>query len=157
MRGPKEVRCSCPKCSEEKKNEKLSANRTELECAYCGKKFIRPNSKLNNSKSGIYFCCREHKDLAQRIEFGLKEIQPDHYGNANENIHNYRKNAFREYEHKCNVCGWDEDPDILEVHHIDENREHNELSNLVILCPICHRKITSHKYKLIERNSIIPI
>lgn len=52
---------------------------------------------------------------------------------------------------------WDEDPDILEVHHIDENREHNELSNLVILCPICHRKITSHKYKLIERNSIIPI
>ena len=74
MRGPKDVRCSCPKCSEEKRNEKFFSNRTELECAYCGKKFIRLNSKLNNSKSGIYFCCREHKDLAQRIEFGLKEI-----------------------------------------------------------------------------------
>ena len=155
MRGPKEIRCSCPKCSEEKKNEKFSINRTELECAYCGRKFIRPNSKLNNSKSGIYFCCREHKDLAQRIDFGLKEIQPNHYGNAVKNIHNYRKNAFRYYPHKCAVCDWNEDEDILEVHHIDENRDHNELSNLIILCPICHRKLSSHKYKLIDREQIV--
>ena len=94
--------------------------------------------RLNNSKSGIYFCCREHKDLAQRIDFGLKEIQPNHYGNAVENINNYRKNAFRYYSHN-----------------IDENRNHNELSNLIILCLICHRKLSSHKYKLINKEQII--
>ena len=93
--------------------------------------------------------------MAQRIDFGLKEIQPNHYGNAVENIHNYRKNAFRYYPHKCAVCDWNEDEDILEVHHIDENRDHNELSNLIILCPICHRKLSSHKYKLIDREQIV--
>ena len=155
MRGPKEVRCSCPKCSEEKINDKFSTIRTDLKCAYFGNKFIRLTSKLNKSKSGIYFCCREHKDLAQRIEFGLKEIQPDHYGNTTDNIYNYRRNAYRNYPHKCAVCGWDEDEDILEVHHIDENREHNELFNLIILCPICHRKLSSHKYKLVNREQIV--
>jgi ribosomal protein L37E len=144
----------CPLCQQEAKDNKLKETRTLVTCAYCGKEFYKTKSKLDNSKSGLYFCCREHKDLAQRIDFGCVEIQPSHYGKASKD---YREKAFREYEHKCSICGWDEDPDILEVHHIDENREHNELSNLVILCPICHRKITSHKYKLIERNSIIPI
>ena len=143
-------------CQQEARDNKLKEIRTLVTCAYCGKKFTRSNSKLNNSRSGIYFCCREHKDLAQRIEFGLKEIQPSHYGNNIENIYNYRKNAFRNYPHKCAVCNWDKDEDILEVHHIDENREHNELENLIILCPICHKKLTSHKYKLINREKIIP-
>lgn len=71
---------------------------------------------------------------------------PNYTGN------NYRKKAFDNYEHKCAVCGWNEDEDILEVHHIDENREHNDLENLKILCPICHRKITSGKYQLIDNN-----
>ena len=144
----------CPLCQQEAKDNKLKETRTLVTCAYCGKEFYKTKSKLDNSKSGLYFCCREHKDLAQRIDFGCVEIQPSHYGKASKD---YREKAFREYEHKCSICGWDEDPDILEVHHIDENREHNELSNLVILCSICHRKITIHKYKLIERNSIIPI
>ncbi len=155
MRGAKDIRSSCPICSEEKKNEKFAQDRIELECAYCGKKFVRSKSKLKNSKSGLYFCCREHKDLAQRIESGFKEIQPSHYGNSINNIHNYRKNAFCNYAHKCAICGWNEDIDVLEVHHIDENREHNDLDNLIILCPICHRKLTSHKYKLINREQIV--
>ena len=46
------------------------------------------------------------------------------------------------------VCGWDEDERILEVHHLDENREHNDISNLSILCPTCHRKITLGYYVL---------
>ena len=33
-----------------------------------------------------------------------------------------------------------------EIHHIDENRQNNELSNLMILCPLCHKKLTTHKY-----------
>ncbi|WP_444210111.1 HNH endonuclease [Dialister succinatiphilus] len=70
-------------------------------------------------------------------------------------MYNYRRNAYRNYPHKCAVCGWDEDEDILEVHHIDENREHNELFNLIILCPICHRKLSSHKYKLVNREQIV--
>ena len=128
--------------------------RTLVNCAYCGKNFYKANSKLDNSRSGIYFCCREHKDLAQRIDSGsdFNSIRPTHYGTTSKN---YRDIAFRNYPHKCAICNWNEDEDVLEVHHIDENREHNEKQNLIILCPICHRKLTTHKYKLINREQIV--
>ena len=144
----------CPHCQQEAREEKYSKNRTKVQCGYCGIDFLKANSKLDSSRSGLYFCCREHKDLAQRLDSGLifDEMRPSHYGTTSKN---YRDVAFRNYEHKCAVCGWDEDVDILEVHHIDENREHNELENLIILCPICHRKLTFHKYKLLNREQIV--
>ena len=64
----------------------------------------------------------------------------------------YRRNAFDYYPHKCAICGWNEDKRILEVHHIDENHDNNELNNLMILCPICHKKLTLHLYKLENNN-----
>ena len=155
MRGPDKVRCSCPKCVEERNMKHHLENTVELECSYCGKKFRRAKSKTANSKSGLYFCCREHKDLAQQISFGLKEIWPEHYDVETSKA--YRPLAFRNYPHKCAICGWDEDESILEVHHIDECRNHNQLDNLIILCPICHRKLTNHTYKLIGREQIVPI
>ena len=117
-------------------------------CAYCGKEFYISKSRLNKSKSGLHFCCREHKDLAQRIDSGnrFNSMRPAHYGTSSE----YRTLAFRSYPHKCKVCGWNEDERILEVHHIDGNRENNNIDNLCILCPTCHRKITLNYYTLIE-------
>ena len=145
----------CKECQEEAKQLSLQTNRTLVKCAYCGKEFYKPNSKLENSKSGLYFCCREHKDLAQRLDSGeeFQTMRPEHYG---EITTKYRELAFRNYEHKCAVCGYAEDEDLLEVHHINENHSDNELSNLIILCPLCHRKLTSHKYKLIN-NKIIAV
>ena len=139
----------CPKCKELDKQDTNS--NIELICAYCGKKFQRQISRLENSKSGFYFCCREHKDLAQSLKGGdkFKSIRPNHYGQQKTD---YRKTAFDLYPHKCHICGWAEDEDVLEVHHIDENHKNNDENNLIILCPICHRKITSHKYKLINRS-----
>lgn len=144
----------CPECQKEDLAAEHSA-KVECECAYCGKKFLREPSKLEKSKSKLYFCCREHKDLAQKIESGeqFNVIRPDHFGTT---LKDYRATAFRHYEHKCELCGWDEDIDFLEVHHIDENRKNNTLENLMILCPICHKKLTTHKYKL-ENRKIIKI
>lgn len=156
MRGPKDIRSSCPICAEEAKKERLKEHQTEVECAYCGKKFMKSNSSLLNSRSGLYFCCREHKDLASQIISGDKfeAIRPNHYG---ETVLNYRLNAFRNYKHECAVCGYNEDEILLEVHHIDSDREHNELSNLIILCPNCHKKLTTRKYQLIDRKEIVKI
>lgn len=140
----------CPICKKE--DLKKVSTKIKCECAYCHKIFFREPSKLNNSKSGLVFCCREHKDLAQQIDSGnqFDNIRPSHYHNGE----NYRQRAFRKYQPECSVCGWDEDIDVLEVHHIDENRQNNDLSNLIILCPICHKKLTTHKYILINRNRI---
>ena len=143
----------CPLCKQQDLNDK--STKVECECAYCHKMFLRKPSQMQNSKSGLYFCCREHKDLAQRIESGdsFQKIRPNHYNTGN-GINTYRDRAYKKYPHKCSICGWDEDEDILEVHHIDEDRQHNDLNNLIILCPICHRKLTSHKYELIGRSQI---
>lgn len=134
----------CLICQQEQKQKRAQAANQEVICAYCGEKFSRKNTKMRNSRSGLYFCCREHKDLAQRLDAGdsFVEIRPDHYGVGA----NYREIAFRNLEHRCACCGWDEDIRILEVHHIDSNRENCQLENLVILCPICHRKITLGYY-----------
>ena len=157
MRGAKDIRGACKKCHEEIITEKFKGNRTEVECAYCGKYFVKNHSSLLNSQSGLYFCCRKHKDLAQRIESGeqFDYLRPSHYGEEQSN--QYRSLAFRNYPHECSICGYHDDDDVslLDVHHIDSNRENNELENLIILCPNCHRKLTLKKYTLIDRNKII--
>lgn len=39
---------------------------------------------------------------------------------------------------KCQKCGYDKEPKILGVHHIDHDRNNNALSNLAVLCANCH-------------------
>ncbi len=145
----------CKDCANEAQREKIS-NRVTLICSNCGVHFDRVKSKLYNSKSGLYFCSRQCKDIGQRIDSGLYDVHPSHYGNGERN---YRKIAFRVYKKICACCGYKEDVRILEVHHIDGNRKNNDICNLIIMCPNCHRKVTLGYYKLlvegygIERSS----
>lgn len=132
-------------CSDECKYEKV-----EVECAYCGIQFNKSPSRLSRSRSGLYFCCREHKDLAQRIENNIPEIWASHYGTS---LLEYRDKSIRHYGNTCEHCGYD-DLDILHVHHIDKNRENNELENLIVLCPNCHASV--HKnFMIIENRKLI--
>ena len=64
---------------------------------------------------------------------------------------NYRKLAFSHYPQVCAHCGFGI-PDVLEVAHIDSNRSNNAASNLVILCPNCHKM---HDLDLISTPTII--
>lgn len=123
------------KCAAIYKHTQAPAQEPNTTCSWCGTTFYKTDSSKSQSKSGLFFCSRNHKDLAQRIG-GIKEIQPSHYSDS---IKDYRDKAFREYDKKCIRCGWDKIPEVLEVNHIDCNRLNNELSNLEILCPTCHR------------------
>ncbi len=64
---------------------------------------------------------------------------------------NYRKLAFESYDKLCAHCGFGI-PDVLEVAHIDGDRSNNDLSNLVILCPNCHKM---HDLDIISTETII--
>ena len=64
---------------------------------------------------------------------------------------NYRKLAFQKYDPLCAHCGFGV-PSVLEVAHLDGNRANNEMSNLVILCPNCHKM---HDLDLISTETII--
>ena len=107
-----------------------------VKCSYCHILFYKKKSHLKMSKSGLYFCCREHKDNAQKIG-GFKEIMPPHYGNGEpQNV--YRRRALANKEKKCERCGYDSNPAAIVVHHKDRNRMNDSLDNLEILCANCH-------------------
>ena len=149
---------SCDYCKDEYRKQKRFAGSTQehycsnacynedkvrlkVNCAHCGILFSIKPSKSNGSKSGLHFCSREHKDLAQSY---MKEIQPDHYGTGSGET-SYRKKALKLLPNICFSCGYS-NIDALEVHHIDKNRENNDISNLRILCANCHT--LTHKGKL---------
>lgn len=123
----------CPNCY---------VTKEKFTCAYCGKEIFRVPSQVKKNKSGHFYCSldcgNKHKN----------QIRKD--SGEWDNSLNYRKKALDAYSHKCLVCGWEEDPRILEVHHIDEDRENNRVENLCILCPNCHKKITLGYYKLVN-------
>lgn len=60
---------------------------------------------------------------------------------------NYRTICFHYHEKKCCVCGFDL---IVEVHHLDGNRQNNDPLNLVPLCPNHHQVWHSNHRLLIE-------
>lgn len=52
--------------------------------------------------------------------------------------------------HKCENCGiteWMGNKVSIELHHVDGNRENNNISNLKILCPNCHSMTNNFRGK----------
>ena len=91
----------------------------------------------------------EHKDKQQTT---CSRSCANTYFRSGQNHPRWKKDAYRTtcflyHEKKCVVCGEDK---IVEVHHLDGDKTHNEPTNLVPLCPTHHRYWHS-KYKyLIE-------
>jgi 5-methylcytosine-specific restriction endonuclease McrA len=84
----------------------------------------------------LFFCSRKCKEYAQSLAGGCKEIQPAHYGTGS-GLEQYRNNAFCEYGKVCCDCK-EAREHLLQVHHIDGVRVHNDIKNLEVVCPTCH-------------------
>ena len=73
-----------------------------------------------------------------------------------------KKRLFKEgvKEYKCEKCGiseWNNEPIILELHHVNGNHNDNHLENLQILCPNCHSQtitFAGRKKGIDEENAI---
>jgi hypothetical protein len=122
--------CSSKFYSRERSLKKIP----NVECALCKKKFYKSKSDFALSKSGLFFCCRKHKDQAQRIG-GIRAIMPDHYGTS---LKKYRQLALSVKDTKCERCGYEQNPAAIVIHHIDKNRDNNSIDNLEVLCSNCH-------------------
>lgn len=113
----------------------------KVECHNCNDEFtVNEREKLFPQKER-YFCSLQCANAtggkAKREKYGLKQ---------------YASIAKSYYEEKCVVCGYNE---VIDVHHIDENRQNNDPRNLVILCPnhhaLLHRKNSSSVKLSIEQ------
>lgn len=113
-------------------HDKAGAGRRKFKCAYCKVTKYKIKSRFKMGKGRFEFCGVICKNNAQRIG-GI--LAPKHAGKTTK----YRLKALRALPNLCNRCGYKKLKYILQVHHRDEDRTHNDIKNLEILCPNCHQ------------------
>lgn len=166
------VKINCSYCGKEYEREKKYHNRAMnnnlpeycstrcrsfamgtqiLPCSNCGKEVKVQAARLKNSIHGNIFCSKSCAASFNNSNYRCGEKNPNHKGTYRGS---YRLAAFANQEHKCAICGWDKDERVLQVHHIDEDRSNNDLTNLIILCPTCHCFLTLHLYTLKELRNL---
>ena len=94
-------------------------------CKTCGKEVWRTPKEIKDSKTGNLFCSHSCSATFSNVE-------------RSENFYIYRKIALSNLPNVCDICGYDEIVDVLQVHHINRDRRNCKLDNLQILCPTCH-------------------
>ena len=130
-------------------------------CSICGKKIYRRPFQIN---SGQVFCglvcrgisCRKEKPCAVCGKMIMSKFNKKTCGRACANIQRtgikyhlgsprdkvksqqaLKLRLLKERGKKCEKCNYNK-YEILQVHHKDRNRDHNELNNLELICPNCH-------------------
>jgi hypothetical protein len=99
-------------------------------CICCNKEFVFEGRIKTKSYINARFCSR-----------GCANNRQEWW---TDNATRYRTLAFRHWEEKCVVCGFDK---VVAVHHIDENKENNSPRNLIPLCPNHHEMIHHNKWR----------
>jgi len=109
---------------------------TTFKCATCQKN-VWKTPAAQRSKSGNYFCSKHCATIYNNSHVKIGKNHPN-YTNG---CASYRELALKTYGAKCAKCSYNVRR-ILEVHHIDGNRDNNSMPNLIVLCPTHHREIT---------------
>ncbi len=101
------------------------SSRKEIPCLVCGKLILSGLNKKTCSRS----CANTHRE-------GIRYKM----GRPNDKVKSQQALKLRllaERGKKCERCNY-EKYEILQVHHKDRNRNHNNLENLELICPNCH-------------------
>jgi hypothetical protein len=109
----------------------------DVECDNCRIFFPKKKSKINRSHR--HFCTNTCKQIYYKNNPNERGVFSGHNGRSA--IVSYRVHAFKCYEHKCYYCGYNKYEDVLQVHHLDKNRNNNNIKNLRIVCPTCHSEV----------------
>lgn len=116
-------------------------------CAHCGREFERIQS-AKKSKNGLYFCSQSCAASYNNSHYRTGANNPNWIDGTHKGS-SYITLAFRNYKHKCVMCGLEEEC-CLQVHHIDCDRYNSSVENLIILCANCHSRIHRGGYKITE-------
>jgi hypothetical protein len=126
---------------------RLIANSIKVNCQYCNKTTNKANLKKHED-----FCYLNpvNKRLCPVCDSPIKNYKTSetcsyscankHFktgpNNGNWKDESYRSTCFHYHKMECVVCGED---NIVEVHHLDENKNNNKPENLIPLCPTHHQ------------------
>ena len=113
----------------------------QKKCPVCNKKF----ETLKGSKEEKTVCSHS----CSNTYFRSGENNPN-YKDGFDGDKKYRKICFSHRPKKCCICEFDH---IVEVHHVDCNKQNNDPNNLVPICPNHHRMFHS-KYRHLVSNLI---
>jgi len=60
--------------------------------------------------------------------------------------------TYKKITKVCDICGFDK---IVDLHHLDENKNNNSEENLIGLCPNHHKMLHDFRYRKEIRNKLI--
>lgn len=133
-----ETQCKHSKfCSQKCSSVHKRKESIEVVCEQCSNTYRKNKSKLKRSYK--HFC----NNLCKKQYYKTNSHERGVYSNYNgrSSTSTYRKLAFANYKHECYYCNYSKFIDVLQVHHLDENRNNNSLENLRIVCPTCHSEV----------------
>jgi HNH endonuclease len=103
------------------------------QCHFCSASVYRSACEIKKSRSQLFFC-----DHSCRAAWTNRLRAGENHPNWKKGEGAYRDILLRaSTEPVCERCGND-DPRVLAVHHIDQDRTNNRLENLAWLCHNCH-------------------
>ena len=103
-------------------------------CKVCGGDVYRTKLQIKRSKSSNFFCNKKCLAVWKNEHILLGEKNGNWKGGENAYRQIMLRNKIRPI---CSGCGIT-NLKVLVVHHIDENRKNNMISNLRWLCRNCH-------------------
>jgi hypothetical protein len=128
------------------------------------KKCINCNAEKEHHAKGLCYTCYKKinwkpkiktcKRCKRKIQIHAKGLCPGCYNyifHLDKNkAYNQRKTnkidlkTFRKTTQECIICGFDK---IVDIHHIDSNKQNNSTKNLIGLCPNHHRMIHNQNFR----------
>ena len=121
-------------CSKECRIIKQS-NFKILKCYNCECEIKKTPSEIKRSKSGNMFCSRKCATTTNNKIYKSDQNHPNYTNGSS----SYRKRAIKKYGPICIICKYNV-LEILEVHHIDGDRNNNSIKNLIVVCPTHHKE-----------------
>lgn len=113
--------------------------KNNIQCVICKKSF-RPTSPRNKLCSDE---CRDayykNKGLNKRYRNGV--YIPSGYNQKGENNNNWKYGCQYRGLLEVKECDYCKSAKNLLIHHKDENRKNNNVSNLIVLCKKCHQNL----------------
>ncbi|MBR9704184.1 hypothetical protein GOV12_02140 [Candidatus Pacearchaeota archaeon] len=128
----------CPRCGKESKK----SNFRRGVCSNCYRKYLL--------KKKLIICKRCKRKMPHQAKgycpgcynyvFHLDRAKADQC----KRDHNIDYETYKKITKNCLICGFDK---VVDLHHLDNKHENNNLNNLIGLCPNHHKMLHDFKFR----------